>query len=280
MTKNTFPVSKAVPLIAIPANIPQIGFLGGDEGEEINDSIRKDYKKFDVLQVGKYKDGIIKGSNPFYGVAVQNRLPSNYRVASQADVESAMGVGVFDFRGTYEDTGLVLRTEGEPNSYLARHLMTQVKGRGFNKMPVMIPLNGLELVEDKNSNHGLSFKLKENAEVIYAPILNKGGNFSNEDIDAKTGLPSKLGNGNRTLYTRDSGLSRLCLGGILNLGSYDDYLANSNDSSRVVLVSTGEAGSQNFLNERLAELQTEEDARIAEIKSLYAQAKELVKGKK
>ncbi len=279
MTKSISPISKAVPLVAIPSVIPHIGYLGGEGGEEINDSIRKDYKKFDVLKVGNYKDGIVKGSNPFYAVAVQNRLPSNYRVASQADVELAMRVGAFDFRGTYEDTGLVLRTEGEPNSYLAKHLMSQVKGRGFKEMPVMIPLSGLGLVEDKNSNHGLSFKLKDNAEITYAPILNKGGNFDSKDIDTKTGLPKEVGNGSRTLYTRDSGLSGLCLGRGLSLGSYVDNLAYSNVNGRVVLVSTGEAGSQNFLNEKIVKLQGQRDAQKAEIDARYEQAEKILKGK-
>ncbi|MEK6895235.1 MAG: hypothetical protein AABX48_01830, partial [Nanoarchaeota archaeon] len=46
-----------------------------------------------------------------------------------------------------------------------------------------------------------------------------------------------LGEGNRNLYTRNSGLSGLYLGGVSSLGSGDDYLSFSNDGGRVVVVS-------------------------------------------
>ncbi|MFI5241356.1 MAG: hypothetical protein ACHQUA_02880 [Microgenomates group bacterium] len=241
MSKSTFPVSEAKPLIEIPSYIPQIGFLGGEQGREINDSIQRDYKGVKALQIGNYKDGIVKGSNPFYAIAVQSRLPSGVSIASQSDLETAMRIGSMDFSETYEDTGLVLRTDKEPNSYLASNLMKQVKARGSKKMPVMIPLRGLELEADSNSPHGLAFKLGENSELIYAPILNNtNGNFSSQDVDEKTGLPSNLSGGNRTLYTRSDGLSGLYLYRFLGLDSDYGDLAGSGDSGRVVLVSTAE----------------------------------------
>ena len=246
MASNTFPVNEVRCLMDIPKIIPLIGFLGGEAGKEIAKSIRMDYKDIPALQIGKYSNGVVMGSNPFWVSAVQDKLPSGIRVASQADLEKALKWGVLDLRGTYEDTGLVLRTEGEPNSYLASNLMIQAKARLDKKvkMPVMIPLYGLELAKDQNSPYGLSFKLGDNAEIISAPILNKGdGNFSSRNINAETGLPKKLGNGDRTLYTRQGGLSRLCLYWDLNLVSGDVYLADSYDDGRVVLVS-GEATSR------------------------------------
>jgi hypothetical protein len=281
MVKTNFPVNEAKPLIENPANMPQIGFLGGDEGKEINDSIVKDYKDCSVLQVGKYSNGLIKGSNPFYAVAVQSRLPSGVRVASQSDLEKAMKIGALDLRGTYEDTGFVLRTADEPNSYLAKNLMGQVKARNKKqKMPVMISLSGLGLEKDSSSPNGLSFKLKDDAEIIYAPILNKDGNFSSEDIDEKTGLPKKLGNGNRNLYTRNSGLFRLFLCWYLDLDSVNIDLAGSSDIGRVVLVSTAAGGSQTVLQDRLKDLQTQRDAEIEKINKRYAQAQKFLRGEK
>ena len=246
MTNNSLPVNKAKPLVEVPQNVPLIGSLGGEQGKEINDAIKKDFAGISALQVGNYSEGIVKASNPFYAVAVQKRLQEGVRVASQADLEKALKWGVLDLRGTYEDTGLVLRTEGEPNSYLASNLMIQAKARLDKKvkMPVMIPLYGLELAKDQNSPYGLSFKLGDNAEIISAPILNKGdGNFSSRNINAETGLPKKLGNGDRTLYTRQGGLSWLCLFRDLDLYSNDENLADSNGDGRVVLVS-GEATSR------------------------------------
>ena len=237
MTKDSSPMVEAKPLIEIPKDIPHIGFFGGEAGKEINEAIRKDYKDIKALQIGNYSGNLIKGSSPFYAVAVQSRLPPGMNVATQADLETAMKIGSMDFRNTYEDTGLVLRTEGDPNGYLANNLMKQVKERGKKKMPVTIPLRSLSLERDSSSPHGLAFKLRDDAEIIYAPILNQGnGNFTSEDIDKKTGLPKKLGEGNRTLYTRNSGLSGLYLNRGLNFYSNYDGLANSYDNGRVVVL--------------------------------------------
>ena len=170
---------------------------------------------------------------------IERYLYDAYRFALMlnADLENAMRIGALDLSGTYEDTGLVLRTDGNPNSYLAGNLMKQVKerlGKGA-KMPVMIPFYGIELVKDQDSPHGLAFKLKDDTEINYVPILNKSNssNFNSEDIDDKTGLPTKVGKGNRTLWTRDSGLSRLYLNRNLNLNSNNDNLTNSNDNGRM-----------------------------------------------
>lgn len=241
MVKSTFPVSKARSLIEIPKEIPQIGYFGSDAGSEINDSIRKDYKGISALQVGKYSSDIVRGSNSFYAVAVQNRLPAGVRVASQSDLERAMKLGVMDFRGTYEDTGLVLRSNDNPNSYLAGNLMTQVQERLGKKVkfsgPMLINLYDLELAKDQNSPYGLAFKLKDDAELTPAPILSGKNNqklFS--ETDESTGLPKELGEGSRTLYTGDSGLSRLYLNRSLNLNSYNNNLASSYDDGRVVFL--------------------------------------------
>lgn len=280
MVTNTFPVNEARLLIENPKDIPQIGFLGGEEGKEINDSIKADYKDFKALQVGSYSGDVVRGSNPFYAVAVQSEIPLGVRVATQADLEKALKTGM-DLSGTYEDTGLVLRSGDNPNKYLARNLIAQVKGRLGKKakMPVMIPLYGMELVKDQDSPHGLAFKLKEDAEIVYSPILNKQGNFNSEDVDEKTGLPKRTGEGNRTLYTTNSGLSGLCLGDGLGLGSVSVDLTDSGGSGRVVLVSTAEGGSQDFLNGKLAKLQTERDLQLAKINERYKRAEAVLRGK-
>lgn len=280
MVTNTFPVNEARLLIENPKDILQIGFLGGEEGKEINDSIKADYKDFKALQVGSYSGDVVRGSNPFYAVAVQSEIPLGVRVATQADLEKALKTGM-DLSGTYEDTGLVLRSGDNPNKYLARNLIAQVKGRLGKKakMPVMIPLYGMELVKDQDSPHGLAFKLKEDAEIVYSPILNKQGNFNSEDVDEKTGLPKRTGEGNRTLYTTNSGLSRLYLYYYLSLYSGNDYLTDSNDDGRVVLVSTAEGGSQDFLNGKLAKLQTERDLQLAKINERYKRAEAVLRGK-
>lgn len=223
-------------LVESQGNVPLIGYLGGGQGSEINEAIKTDYKGILALQVGNYSNGTVKGSNPFYAVAVQERLPKNVRVASQADLEKALKWGVLDLRGTYEDTGLVLRSDGEPNSYLARDLRQQIKALNPRKrLPVMIPLYGLTLEKDQNSPHGVRFKLSEGTDIIYSQMLKQAdGNFSEADL--KIGFPKKLGQGSRRFWTRESGLSMLFLYRDLDLGSGYVDLASSDDDGRVVLV--------------------------------------------
>src|SRR3989344_888498 len=247
-------------LIEIPKEYQTIGFLEGDFGK----SVLKEYKgrsKLDFndnkyLNVLFYDNKIDKvtGSSDFAVVLMNTILnEEGLRTPFQSDLEKALKLNALNLNGTYEDTALILRNEKNPNSYLAKHLMKQINAmtRKANTS-IMISLNQLDLVNDQTSEYGLAFKLKEDAKVIYAPILNKKtGNFSSEDMDEKTGLPTKLGNGKRTLYTMQDGLSRLCLCGGLDLNARYDDLADSYSGGRVVVVS-GEA------TEKFSEFYTKE----------------------
>ena len=242
---NKLPEFKGKPLIEVPAFIPSANFLEGDFGKAVLKEYRgranKDYNGDSALNVLSYEGGIVRGSNPFAVVLVNQILEqsqSGLRVANQSDLELAIKNNTLPLREQYEDTSLVLRNEDEPNEYLARDLIAQIRARK-PKMPAMIPLSELELVADSNSPYNLGFKLKDSTHVFYdLSVLNKDGDFSSEDIDEKTGLPIKVGSkGDRHLYIRDSGLSRLCLSRDLN--AYSDYenLADSIGDGRVVIVS-------------------------------------------
>ncbi len=223
MVSTDFPVDIARTFMAPKEDMPKIGFLGGEQGKEINEAIKKDYKGFGNLGQGYYreKDKIVWNvSNPFYTVAVQDRLPQGVRVATQSDLEKALKLDSLNLSDICATTSLVLRSEEEPNSYLARDLMNQIKTRENRKLelPVMIPLCGLSLKKDDESSYGLSFKLKEDAEIIPAPILDiisqdwinhyekeiRVSNymrlfhspnffrFYSKDINPETGLPNKV----------------------------------------------------------------------------------------
>lgn len=241
--ETRLPTFRGTPLTENPAETLQIGFLEGGFGiafiEEYNERVKYKYKGNSALNILGYNFDVVKGSNPF-AVVLANQIlrQEGLRTATQADLEKTLRTNALNLAGTYEDTGLVLRSEDNPNTYLAKDLMNQVKKRNNKQnLPVMIPLTGLELKADSNSSEGLAFNLLENAEVIYAPTLSRDGNFNSEDIDKETGLPTKLGKGNRTLYTRKDGLSRLCFFGGLGVGSGVRGLAVSDDVGRVVVVS-------------------------------------------
>ena len=228
--------------VVIPA------FLGGEWGRLVHNEVVGKYGTDNSLVTKnvRFSDDVVKGSKPGYVIAVNNVLQqAGLRTATPADLEEVLREERLKLRGQYEDTALVLRNTNEPNAYLAGKLMTEVKSRlGKDiKNPIMIPLNGLDLVEDKDSDYGLSFTLKEDAELISAPELVNTNDYKKFSKTNEKGLPIFDTNGNRTLYTRDSGLSRLYLNYDLDLGSDDSGLGDSDDDGRVVVVS-GEATSQ------------------------------------
>lgn len=282
--KSRFSKFEGKPLIKLLEIIPTAGFLDGNFGKDVlkeyQGRVKRDYAKAPVLNVLDYEDGVVKGSNPFAVVLVGSIVGQDgLRVATQADLERAIKCDALPLRGQYEDTGLVLRSEGEPNSYLARHLMQQIRARNSKaEMPSVIPLSGLELVTDQNSPHGLAFKLKDNAAITYgASVLSKDGAFTSEDVDETIGLPTKIGQGDRNLYTRNSGLSRLYLCRSLDLDSRYDNLALSNGLGRVVVVSA--EGTSQKIAGYLAQLEAERAEQKAEIDRRFAKASNLLLGK-
>ena len=287
MEKTKLSAFKGKPLIEIPEFIPRAGFLEGDFGrtflEEYKGRVKADYNKNSNLDVLRYDNNVVKGSNPF-AVVLANQILSQegLRTATQADLEKALKIG-WNLKRAYEDTGLVLRSEKDDytkNTPLTKDLAEQVKARGIKfspKNPVMIPLIGFEL-EKADNDYGLAFKLKEDAEVYEASILNKRGRFNSKDINKKTGLPKKVSSsGDRTLYVRDSGLSGLYLSGGLDLGSYDGDLGGSDDGGRVVAVS-GEATMPEKLKSDLIErINREYKAQLDELSSRKTEAEKSVR---
>lgn len=239
--------------------VPSISYLQGDEAtsfvNEYNARVGADYNDNANLKVLSARDGLVRGSNSFANALVNDvMLQQGVQLATQADLERAMAVGAMNFRGTYEDTGLVLRTAGDshaPNDYLAKNLAEQIRARdakmGKLNKPVVINLRDVTLVNDADSKYGLAFKLREGAMPYEAPVLKREGRFETADINAKTGLPKETrSSGSRTLWTRDNGLSRLYLVNVLDVYSNDENLAFSNGDGRVVLV-RGEAAGADFV---------------------------------
>lgn len=233
-----------------------------------------------TLGVLSYSNGVVKGSNPFAVV----ELGKSLRLVTPSELELAVSINSDFFKGTYEDIGLVLRSEGDsykPNDYIAKDLAEQIKKRigkiGANN-PTRISLKGLSLKEDVNSEYGLSFVIGDDAEIIAVPefaYTNDGRRFSRTD---ERGVPIFEDNGSRTFYAREQGVSRLFLRRSLGLSSGDEGLAYSNDSGRVVVVDDAEGVSQNFLDDYKTRLQSEREKQIAEVEQRYSQAMQVLKG--
>ncbi len=200
-----------------------------------------------TLGVLSYSNEIIKGSNPFAVV----ELGKAQRLSTPSELELAVSINPEFFRGIYEDIALVLRTNGDsyvPNDYLAKHLAEQIKKRKgilpTQESPFRISLKGLSLKEDENSSYGLVFLIGDETEIIQIPEFaysNHRKRFSETD---ERGVPIFNDNGNRTFYARIQGVSGLCLGRDLDLDSYNEGLAYSNDGGRVVVVNDAEGVSK------------------------------------
>jgi len=239
-------------------------FLRRALGEEINKKIQNKYGKFEPINKIIYnpKTRLIEGSNPFYVVAVQEFLPEGIRVATQADLEKILKNNLLPLKNHYEDSGLVWRSNQEPNEYLAKDIKKQFKAKGIalkENSAYVFPLFSLRLRADEYSPYKLSFNITDETLKAYfeAPILNEATQqkFNNKDIDKSIGLPKKVGaEGNRVLYTRNlrqypiksSGLAWLCLGNALNLCSGSGDLADSSGSGRVVCVRAEGTNTRNF----------------------------------
>ncbi|MSS74458.1 hypothetical protein EXS72_02345 [Candidatus Pacearchaeota archaeon] len=244
------------PLIEIPKTIPSASFIQGDDAQAFLEEFNAKAQEMYGGQSGRVtvltydlKSKIVRGSTPF-AVAHADAIGKSLgvRVATMADLEKVLVTGALPLSGTYEDTALVLRSVGEPNEYLARNLAEQVEARGkkIGKVPMVVQLRGLQVVADAKSDYGLAFKLTDESEITEAPYLIEKNNEKRFNRLDESGAPIFANDGNRTLYTRKSGLSRLHFSWDLVVGSDGENLASSNDSGRVAFV-RGEAAGADFV---------------------------------
>lgn len=261
--------------------VPRVrgSFIDGPDAEELlkefNGKADADYRGNSILKVLTYDRGIVKGSNPFAVVLINQLLRANdlpIRTATPADLGSFVDSGMLPLRGYSEDVALVVRTgkdSYEPNVSLTQDLVKQLKARGVTpkaKNPIMIPLDGLDLV-NANNPYGLAFKLGNYAEFIKAPPLVGKNHLKRFLRTGGTGLPLFNIEGNRVLYTSKDALSRLYLDTDLGLRSRWGELDDSSLGGRIVLVG-GEGDAGDFF----AQLQTSADQERKKLAERYKQA--------
>jgi len=245
------PEFKARSLIETPNSSLEIGFLEGDFGKYVDEEVHKRYARIRGISQIKYDGKIVGKLTLPYGVAVNEIIEKdNLRTATPADLERILKVDesilmqvyfirhpewdkktypydsscpfLFPTEMPFGTISALALSNGTGNLYLAENLMKQVKARNpKEKMPVVIPLKSLKLAKINDNPYEVEFQLKDNAEVIYAPILNKKSDkfckplyFKSSDINEKTGLPIKLSKeGDRELYTsKEGGLRGFSLG--------------------------------------------------------------------
>jgi hypothetical protein len=224
--------------------VPAVDLLRGDDFgrallSEYHDRVRKDFDNNPHLRIFKAVSGGLQGSNPFAVCLLDMILRPQLRTATPSDLQAAFDAesripDAPNLRGSYKDCGLVLRSIGEPNSYLAQGLSEQVGLR--TALPVVIFLSGLELVKDDHSSYGLSFKLTEDSVFFTCPVMEeKSGHFDNSEVDKATGMPTSLHGTERYFYTMQGGLARLYIGRGWSVDTIWDELANSQPDGGVAI---------------------------------------------
>jgi hypothetical protein len=235
----------------------EYSFLGQDWGKQVHERIQKKYERIEPITKVIYDDTlkIVRGSTPFYVVAVNEFLRENgdygIRTVTQADLEKILKTNALELKGNWEDSSLVWHSNRDPNAYLSTNLSEQARQKGITLtegIPFVFPLCALSLKQDRSSPYKLSFILEHPELCFPAPILASISQqkFENADIDKQTGLPKEVRkDGTRTLFTRNhdsygldkmQGLSGLFLCGDLYVSSDSGVLAGSNEDGRVVVV--------------------------------------------
>lgn len=185
----------------------------------------------------------------------------------------------------YYDLGAVIDFSGQ-NHDLAVDLYNKLpkEQRDLDRFPAV----ALELMPVKSNigGYGLSLAPTAHFQLRTAKILSQPtGNFDGNDAELlRSGLPLKLVEGNRKLYTTKQnnpsldnlGVVRLCLGRGLYVDSDDEFLAGASEDGRVV-VESAEGASKNFSGyyANLIQQRSIAESKLEKIK----RAEEILKGK-
>lgn len=272
--------TKGQPLIAVP----EIFQLRRDElGRDAVGLMNERYAGNNnvVLDIfGLAENQPIGYSNPYrrfaLGPIVRELAGKDIQLLTPALSELALKNGTLpDATTTYEDLAVVVYSLKGANAQLAQHLVDQARRIGEVKFPVV--MYGIKTVKDDRFPDGLRFDLGNAVVAYHVPILSREtGSFDTNDPGlVKTGFPSSLGSGSRTLYTAKDGLRRILRGGDLDLYANGVILPGSDGAGRVSFV-VG-AAPQN-LETRLAELNAERDRQTEEVEARYGRALAMMRG--
>ena len=174
----------------------------------------------------------VTGSQFFWNTNLGLYLPKNQKAISLKDMEEINDQDENFFKGFYTDAPqIVLRTNKpswEQNEYILENLVKQVKKQGFDFSPENpLIISDLELVKDNNPKNQYGLLLK----------IGKDTSLENDSRFAYSNNIKQIpfGEKQKNVYTKENGLSRVCLGGDGDLGSGSDVLPISDVFGRVVL---------------------------------------------
>lgn len=263
---------RLIPREVREADWPEARFLSDDEQARYEEAV----KTFNSERARKTLTVSRNGSNLFK-VILLNQM--GILTLTLPELDNILEQDSGFLKGFYADgPEVILRSENDtydPNDPLARCLSKAIKIRN-KQFPYII--KGLKLVEDKEFSYGLGLYPADNFDILKAQDFVHSNNqrkFSRINPDYSIEFDDK---GTRTLYTKQDGVSRLCLDRGSYLLSGCNYLAGSNSVGRVV-VKSAEGASQKALEDKLRQLQIVRDKEIASLNTRYSQAEAVLRGK-
>ena len=233
------------PIIQVPKQ--SFGFLSMSElaGQNFPQAFASKLKQYSTEFLKKTVDGefyfnnngLAQGSNPLILTLMNQRnlFPKEEHLLSIAEFGQAFNESPEAFKETYQDTGICARTK---NSYISRNLIKQIRKRGITptpEEPVVISLIDLKLKQDKRSPYGFIFTLTEGANLIIAPEYGTKKAVTKFTLYDKRGISIPDEGGDKKIWKRDSGVSRVYSDCGQGAGSYNGRLAGSDASGRVVV---------------------------------------------
>ena len=225
-----------------------------DSLERINPRLRK------YLTGYGESNNQLTGSSPLMNVYLLNSglISEDARLVTREDLEKVLSIENEFLGKNYVDFGLALRIENDSyklNGLLIKVLLEDLRKRGIKLgKGKLISLNLLKLKEDEDSTYGCVFELND-----------KAFKDSIKDLEEY-----------RWDYSRNEGLARACLDGDRSWNSYDPRLDGFNSVGRVVVVS-GEATAQKFLDNYISRFKKENDREIKKIEEEYSKRIDLLK---
>ena len=225
-----------------------------DSLERINPRLRK------YLTGYGESNNQLTGSSPLMNVYLLNSglISEDARLVTREDLEKVLSIENEFLGKNYVDFGLALRIENDSyklNGLLIKVLLEDLRKRGIKLgKGKLISLNLLKLKEDEDSTYGCVFELND-----------KASKDSIKDLEEY-----------RWDYSRNEGLTRAYLDGDRRWNSYDPRLDGFNSVGRVVVVS-GEATAQKFLDNYISRFKKENDREIKKIEEEYSKRIDLLK---
>jgi hypothetical protein len=217
-------------------------FVQGKDAEAV-------YKSISRMNLGwcdyQAETQTLRGSSPFIAARIDSLLrPYGIRVANLRDLSRPEVMGMVKGRYYIDTPAFVLRTIEDSNSKnlsLIKRIAEEVeKVNGKLELPVIVTGFDVISLEEDKTGYGLDLVARDDFNAVHDNRLKGEYNLKRFSEVDELGLPKFDDNGSRTWYARQKGVSRLSLNRNLDLISDSGYLAGSDDTGRVALIS-GEA---------------------------------------